>query len=108
MKSLFKEPIKLNNLGKTLTEIVYTKFSQQVRGALLDLYFGGFNIPLRLMGTSRQIDSFMGALTSEKKYMDSYLKHGLNDSKTMNSKSKLAQSVSRFESETGLVWPFKN
>tara|TARA_R110000751_G_scaffold240343_1_gene340967 strand:- start:569 stop:895 length:327 start_codon:yes stop_codon:yes gene_type:complete len=108
MKSLFKEPIKLNNLGKTLTERVASKFAGQVRNALLDLFYGGFNIPMRLIGTSNQIDAFMEALTSEKKYMDSYLKNGLSDRKTMKSKGKLAQSVTRFELETGLVWPFKN
>ena len=108
MKSLFKEPIRLNNLGKTLTEIVYTKFSNQVRSALLDLYFGGFDIPLRLVGSGKQIDSFMKALSGEKRYMDSYLKNGLSDPKTMKTKQKLSQAVSRFELETGLVWPFKN
>ena len=108
MSDIVRDPINLNHLDKPITEIVYTKFSNQVRSALLDLYYGGFNIPMRLMGTNNQIDSFMSALASEKKYMDSYIKNGLNDRSTMNSKYKLERSVASFEKETGLRWPFIN
>jgi hypothetical protein len=105
---IVREPINLNNLDKPLTEIVYTKFSNQVRSALLDLYYGGFDIPMRLLGTTSQIDAFMKALSREKNYMDAYLSNGLNDPKTLSSKSKLARSVKNFEKATGLRWPFKN
>jgi|TARA_R110002153_G_scaffold162529_1_gene315083 hypothetical protein len=108
MNDIVKDKINLNNLGKPLTEIVYTKFSNQVRSALLDLYYGGFDIPMRLLGTTSQINSFMKTLSGEKRYMDSYLKNGLDDPKTMSSKYSLATSVKRFEKETGLRWPFKN
>tara|TARA_A100001515_G_scaffold136405_1_gene128138 strand:- start:87 stop:416 length:330 start_codon:yes stop_codon:yes gene_type:complete len=107
-KDIVREPINLNNLDKPLTEIVYTKFSNQVRRALLDLYYGGFDIPMRLLGTTSQIDSFMKTLGREKRYMDSYVKNGLNDPKTLSSKAKLSRSVKTFERETGLRWPFKN
>jgi len=105
---LVRDVIDLNQRNKVLTEIAYTRFSNQVRGALLDLYFGGIDIPLRLVGTNSQIDSFMTTLTREKRYMDSYLKNGLNDSRTLQSKTDLVKAVARFERETGLRWPFKN
>ena len=108
MSDIVKDKINLNNLGKPLTEIVYTKFSNQVRSAMLDLYYGGFDIPMHLMGTTSQIDSFMKTLQSEKRYMDSYRKNGLDDPKTMSSKYSLLRSVENFEKETGLRWPFKN
>ena len=108
MNDIVNEPINLNNLGKPLTEKVYTQFANQVRSALLDLWAMGFDVPLQVRGTSSQIDSFMKTLGSEKRYMDSYMKHGLNDPKTMDSKYTLGRAVERFEKETGLRWPFKN
>tara|TARA_R110002012_G_scaffold10463_3_gene47863 strand:+ start:1972 stop:2298 length:327 start_codon:yes stop_codon:yes gene_type:complete len=108
MSDIVNEPINLNNLGKPLTEKVYSQFANQVRSALLDLWALGVDVPLRVKGTTSQIDSFTKTLHSEKRYMDSYMKNGLNDPKTMNSKYTLGKAVERFEKETGLLWPFKN
>jgi hypothetical protein len=108
MSDIVEEIINLNNVGKPLNERVYSKFAGQVRSMLLDLYFGGFDVPLRLMGSTSQVESFMKTLRSEKRYMDSYIKNGLDDPKTMKSKHSLSRSVEKFEKETGLRWPFKN
>jgi len=83
-------------------------FARGVRGMLLDLYHAGFDFPVSIKGTQKQIESFFGALKSEKRYMDSYMKHGLADHTTMTNKSNLDRSIRAFESETGLRWPFKN
>ena len=105
-----EEIVDLNNIGKPLTEraAVASKFANQVRKMMLDLYFGGIDIPLRLMGSTSQVESFMKALGSEKRYMDSYMKNGLDNPKTMKSKYSLNRAVESFEKETGLRWPFKN
>lgn len=108
MSDIVEEVINLNNVNKPLNERVASKFAGQVRSMLLDLYFGGFDIPLRLMGSTTQVESFMKALRSEKRYMDSYIKSGLDDPKTMKSKYALSRAVEKFEKETGLRWPFKN
>ncbi len=108
MSDIVEEIINLNNVGKPLNERVYSKFAGQVRSMLLDLYFGGIDIPLRLMGSTSQVESFMKALGREKRYMDSYIKHGLDDTRTMMNKRDLDRAVSGFERETGLRWPFKN
>ena len=47
-------------------------------------------------------------MQGEKRYMDSYLKHGLDGASTMTSKYDLDRAVLQFEGETGLRWPFKN
>ena len=62
---------------------------------------------LKVRGTAKEIDSFFSALKSEKRFMDAYTKHGLNDPKTIKNASALKRSVSRFEGTTGLRWPFK-
>ncbi len=111
MNDIVEEDIvDLNNVGKPLNErsAVASKFANQVRKMMLDLYFGGIDIPLRLMGSTSQVESFMKALGREKRYMDSYIKNGLDNPKTMKSKYSLNRAVEGFEKETGLRWPFKN
>ena len=109
MGEIVKNVIYLNNLKGQLSERVYSKFSGQVRSALLDLYFAGIlDSPISLSGNSAQIDAFMKTLNAEKGYMDSYIKHGLNASGTATSRSDLMHAVEKFEKETGLRWPFKN
>ena len=107
--SIIKQTINLNNRGKKpLSELVFNDFANQVRSAVSNLMLMGFDIPYKLSGTRSQIDSFMSSLHGEKKYMDSYLKHGLNDQRTLSSRHDLMSSVKKFEFETGLRWPFKN
>ena len=108
MSEIVKQTIDLNQIDKPLTEAYYTAFANKVRDMMLDLYSMGYDVPMNIKGTSSQVDSFMKALKGEKRYMDSYLKHGLNDPKTMSSKYALSNSVKQFELETGLRWPFKN
>ncbi len=67
---------------------------------------GGPNVSVK--GSPSQISAFFTALNREKRYMDSYIKNGLDDPSTMVSKYELDKSVRNFEYETGLKWPFKN
>jgi len=98
--------IDLNN--KDLNERLYTQFAADMRSVLFDLFYAGIDVPLTVRGTQDQIDSFFKALKGEKRYMDSYMKHGLGDSRTLGDRHKLMGSVQSFERETGLRWPFKN
>ena len=40
--------------------------------------------------------------------MDSYIKHGLGDERTLSDRHRLMRAIENFERETGLRWPFKN
>lgn len=91
-----------------LTEYVYNEFSDKVNNLLLGLYYAGVDVPVSIRGTQNQVESFFDSLKKEKRYMDSYMKHGLNNNKTLIDKHSLEKSVRRFETETGLRWPFKN
>ncbi len=101
--------IDLNQIKEQqLNERILRKWVGDVKLMLLNL----FGVPLRNLGFSvkgspTQINSFMGALSGEKRYMQSYIKHGLNDPKTLRSRHALSRSVTKFERETGLRWPFK-
>jgi hypothetical protein len=98
--------IDLNN--NSLNEALYNQFSRDVGRLLIDMYHAGFDIPTTIRGTQEQIDSFFKALKNEKRYMDSYVRHGLDDSRTLSNRHRLMSSVESFENETGLRWPFKN
>tara|TARA_R100000008_G_scaffold31576_1_gene17621 strand:- start:159 stop:485 length:327 start_codon:yes stop_codon:yes gene_type:complete len=108
MSEIVKPIIDLNQVGKPLSEAIYTDFANNVRDMMLDLYGMGIPLPVSLKGSSTQIDSFMKTLRSEKRYMDSYTRHGLNNPNTLRSKHDLSRAVEKFEKETGLRWPFKN
>ena len=73
---------------------------------ILGSMFGGGAIPVQVKGNPAQISSFANTLASEKRYMDSFLKHGLNDAQTTTSRYQLDGAVKQFEFETGLRWPF--
>ena len=103
-----KEKIIIDLNNKMLNEAYYSQFVLNMQNLLYDMYLAGFDTPLSLKGTQEQINAFFKALKGEKRYMDSYLKHGLGDSRTISDRHQLMSSVEGFERETGLRWPFKN
>ena len=100
--------IDLNNTQLDERFTFNTNFAVGVENMLMDLYNIGFDVPTSVKGTQEQIDKFFRALKNEKRYMDSYMKYGLGDTRTMMSKRDLDSAVRGFEGETGLRWPFKN
>ena len=74
---------------------------------ILNQMFGGSGVPVSIKGNQRDVTSFTKALGSEKRYMDSLRRHGLDNPKTFKNKSKLTRAVSDFTRKTGLKWPFK-
>ena len=92
-----------------LTEDVYSQFALDVHFLMQSLYGGRApDLKVSMGGDQAQIMAFFTALQREKKYMDAFVKHGLNDSQTMYSKFQLDDAVQQFEFETGLRWPFTN
>jgi len=74
---------------------------------MLDSMFGNAPITAMIKGEKRKVEAFGRALSSEKKYMDAYIKHGLADARTHRNASMLTRAVSAFEKVTGLRWPVK-
>ena len=62
---------------------------------------------ISITGTRGDLASFSNVIKGEKRYMDSYLKHGLSDSRVLNDKHALEKAIYAFERETGLKWPLK-
>jgi len=63
--------------------------------------------PITLKGKKTDISSFYQTLSREKKYMEHYMDHGLNDPRTIKNRALLDKSVAQFERKTGLKWPFE-
>tara|TARA_Y100000310_G_scaffold59894_1_gene55289 strand:+ start:391 stop:717 length:327 start_codon:yes stop_codon:yes gene_type:complete len=100
--------INLNHKDKNkISEAVGYKIASDFSILMRMLFGGAPSVPVTIRGTPGQVASFGSALGKEKKYMDAYVKHGLNDPKTLRSKHLLARAVEKFERATGLRWPFR-
>tara|TARA_R110000824_G_scaffold70719_17_gene181338 strand:- start:5380 stop:5688 length:309 start_codon:yes stop_codon:yes gene_type:complete len=94
------------NKYKILGEQTLATFGAELKYVLQGM-FGLNRASLNVRGTSREIEKFVAALAGEKKYMESYLKYGLDDPRTLSNKYKLQNAAGAFERETGIIWPFK-
>jgi|TARA_Y100000310_G_scaffold255924_1_gene263565 hypothetical protein len=93
-----------------LNESFLTMFGSAVE-SMLNQMFGGSVIDTPssavIRGTPSQVAAFGDTLSKEKKYMESFLKHGLNDPRSFRNRHELERSIGNFERETGMKWPFK-
>ena len=101
-----------NNADSMLNEISrgqLIKFGAQIKQMLYYMFaepgqtFGSFYVS----GQQNDVKAFAAALGAEKKYMESYLKNGLNDPQVLNNRYRLETAVQNFEKQTGIKWPFK-
>ena len=74
---------------------------------LLEKMFGGGSIPGTIKGSKREVESFARAMGSEKRYIETAKRYGLDHPTTYKSKAKLSSATKGFEKETGIKWPFE-
>lgn len=104
--------INLDALKKnTLNESYVAQFAAKLQYLLARVFapplFSSDSPTVRITGTRGDLSNFTNVVSREKKYMDSYLKHGLGDPKVLNDRIALEKAVFRFERDTGLKWPIK-
>tara|TARA_R110000824_G_scaffold297276_1_gene485485 strand:- start:406 stop:735 length:330 start_codon:yes stop_codon:yes gene_type:complete len=99
-------PIEINLNPETIDEGYLAALGGQLQ-LLLKMMFGGSLLPTAVRGTERQVSAFARALGNEKKYLQSFEKHGLSDKRTLGNRHQLEKAVAGFEKETGIKWPFK-
>tara|TARA_Y100001938_G_scaffold140354_1_gene208419 strand:- start:1012 stop:1338 length:327 start_codon:yes stop_codon:yes gene_type:complete len=87
----------LISFGAKVKKMLYNMFSEP--GESMRTFY--------IKGKKPDVVSFGAVLASEKKYMDSYLEHGLNDPKVLKNRYSLDRAVEKFERETGIKWPLK-
>jgi len=95
--------------GDVVKGIMLRMFGKERPSKIGTSIYGGVSASpgYKVRGTPSQIKAFGNALQSEKSYIKAYQKYGLDDPKTHKNKSYLKRSISRFERETGLKWPFR-
>ena len=91
-----------------LNESFLLMFGTAIKMILQRMFGQDVYLPdISVTGSPQQMKSFTTALASEKRYFDSYVRFGLNDPRTYKDRSKLQSSISQFERDTGIKWPFK-
>jgi hypothetical protein len=101
-------PIHIDLSNNQMNESFLEMFGTAVK-LILRRMFGQdvFLPPITVSGDPYQVESFARALAGERRYFDSYVRHGLNDPRTYKSRYELESSVSKFERDTNIKWPFK-
>ena len=61
-----------------------------------------------LRGKYSDVKSYAEAIVSEKNYLDAILQYGKEHMQTAKARERLQTAVHRFESVTGLTWPFQD
>ena len=89
---LLKEGPTLRKFGAKVKQMLFYMFSDP--GETFTSFF--------VKGKRPDVLAFGQVIASEKKYMDSYLKHGLNSPSVLNNRYRLDRSVQKFEQETGI------
>jgi|TARA_E500000305_G_C3998589_1_gene225985 hypothetical protein len=74
---------------------------------LMKAMFGTGRVSASIRGSQREIEAFKNTLANERNYIRAYQRYGLDDPRTFRNKGKLKSTISKFERETGIKWPFK-
>jgi hypothetical protein len=94
-----------------LNESFLTMFGSAVESMLSQMFGGSGPVTTAssavIRGTPSQVAAFGDTLSKEKKYMQVFQKHGLNNPQSFRSRHELERSIANFERETGIKWPFK-
>jgi hypothetical protein len=96
------EKIKSNQLDESFLRMwgVWIKYA-------LNRMFGGSSRPIRIRGKESDLQSLASVLGKERRYMESFVKNGLNDPSVLRNRYDLERAVYSFEKETGIKWPLK-
>ena len=94
--------IRKNELNESFLAM-FGAWIKHILGAML----GGFNIPVSVRGSKGEVESFARAVGSEKKYIETAKRYGLDHPNTYKSQARLGTATKGFEKETGIKWPFK-
>jgi len=97
------EELKKNQLNES-----FLAMFGGIIGIILKGMFGKHSAvpPMRFSGKRSDISSFARTIGSEKTYIETAKKYGLDDPRTYKNKSKLDLAAKNFQATTGIAWPF--
>ena len=91
---------------KHLDESFLVMFGSWVQWLLGKMFDGG-SIPGTIKGSKSEVESFARAMGSEKRYIETAKRYGLDHPTTYKNKAKLSSATKSFEKATGIKWPFE-
>jgi hypothetical protein len=74
---------------------------------ILSRMFGMNSIPVSIRGTQSEISSFAKTLSSEKRYVDTARRLGLDNPRTLRNRAQAEKAAKEFQRQTGVKWPLK-
>lgn len=98
--------IEINLSPETIDEGYLGALGGQIK-VLLQSMFGGPAPVASIRGTKSTVEAFASALGNERRYLETLVRYGLTDPRTLGDRHKLERAVSKFEIATGIKWPFK-
>jgi antitoxin component YwqK of YwqJK toxin-antitoxin module len=104
-QGLMENKITIPTDRTLLTESFLTMWGHSIRKALEKM----FDIPVyenvTFRGRRTDVEALYRTLAAEKRYIDSFISHGLSNPAVTNSKYDLERAIYGFESQTGIKWP---
>lgn len=102
-------PIHLDfTKSKQLNESFLRMFGTAIEMIMGRMFGQDVQLPyLSVSGSPQQMQALTDTLAKEKRYVDSYVKYGLDDPRTYQDQYKLQNAINNFERETGIKWPIK-
>ena len=61
-----------------------------------------------IRGKYKDVESYANAISAQKNYLDAYVEYGTEHPQTARQRAFLKTAIQKFESTTGLEWPFKD
>lgn len=92
---------------KQLDESFLRMFGYWIEKILGRMFDGDSSIPVKLKGTSGQIQNFTDVLSHEKRYAQALKQYGLDHPQAFKSKAELQKAIDAFERTTKIKWPLK-
>lgn len=71
------------------------------------MFNGDNSIPVKLKGTSTQIQNFVDVLSHEKRYAQALKQYGLDHPQMFKTKAELQKAINNFERATKIKYPLK-
>ena len=106
LRSITIDFAEIRRKQKHLDESFLVMFGSWVKWLLGKMFDGG-SIPGTIKGSRSEVESFARAMGSEKRYIETAKRYGLDHPTTYKNKAKLSSATKSFEKETGIKWPFE-
>jgi len=102
----------LGSWSKSLLKLMYgdTKMVATLKGdvPITEEDAEGGRRKFVIRGKRKDVGAYAKALVAEKNYIDTFAEYGSEHPATVKNRALLDNAIQEFESQTGLLWPFRD